>query len=432
MQRESIKKAIIIFLAFLALFFTVGYAVANHYFNQLSIKRQDIGHDIIETQNSATDGSIGVKKPEDAPKPQEPEDKGPKEKTILLVGTDRSGYLTDSMMAIRIDLKSKRVSIFSIPRDYRVELTKDVQKTLRYYKKHIKLTEIHSYAKMAKHESPISLTTKAIEELTGLKFDHIVLIKLKAFKSVVDAVGGVEVYVPRNMNYDDPHQRLHIHLTRGYHLLNGAQAEGLVRFRKNNDLTGYGDFGRMEMQQYFLKEFVKKLISVESALNFNEIFDAVKDFVQTDATLNDALYLLNEMKDVDLSHVYSHTLPGEDAWIGGGYYYNPPEISELRKFVKEQIAVDLQPQKEIIKDPIVILNGNGKSKMASKFKTKLEEVGYNISSIGDYSGTRKLKTRIYVKKQADGQDLQQYFNLSEIIVDENIENITIVLGQIEE
>ncbi len=430
MQRESLKKAAIIFLVSLVVVLGAGYAMANHYFKQLILERTDINHSIIEQPNNG-DNQTGDGN-NDSVSPVPKEDNKPRIKTILLAGTDRSGYRTDSMMAIRIDLSSKRISLFSIPRDYRIELTKDVQKSIKHYANYIKLTELHAFAKMADQDSPISFTAKAIEELTGLKFDHIVVFKIKAFRKVVDAVGGVKVYVPKNMDYDDPHQKLHIHLKRGYHLLDGKQAEELVRFRKNNNGSGYGDFGRMEMQQYFLKEFVKKLVSLESALNFNEIFDAIKDFVQTDITLSQALMLLSEVKDIDLSNVYSHTLPGEDKWIKGGYYYNPPKISELHDFVDEQVAIDVKPQVTSKDSEIIMLNGTGKGKMAAKFKQKMEDAGYNIVSIGDYHGERKLKTRIIVKSEAEGQDLKQFFNLSEIIVDAEIENTTIVLGQIEE
>lgn len=55
-------------------------------------------------------------------------------------------------------------------------------------------------------------------------------IQIPAFKRLVDAVGGVEVYVPQNYHYDDPTQNLYIHLEKGTQLLNGKQAEGLVRF----------------------------------------------------------------------------------------------------------------------------------------------------------------------------------------------------------
>ncbi len=429
MKRQSIKKAFIIFLATLIVVFTAGYAMANHYFNQLSLEVTEIDHSIIQ-QPSEVEVVDATEQSSSAENDDEPVEN---QKTILLLGTDKSGYLTDSMLVVRLDLTAKRISLFSIPRDYKIELTEDVQEAIQHYAKYIKLTELHSYAKSADQDSPVSFTAKAIEELTDLKFDHIVVFKLEAFEEVVDAVGGVEVYVPQSMNYDDPLQDLHIHFEPGYHLLNGKEAEGLVRFRKNNDLSGYGDFGRMEMQQYFLKEFVKKLISLESALNFNEIFDAIKDFVQTDASLNDALFLLNEVKDVDFSQVYSHTLPGKDYWSeSGGYYYNPPEISELHDFVAQQIAIDLQPIVEKTNKSLIILNGSGKGKMAAKYEEKMEEAGYTVDSIGDYNGERKLKTRIIVQNEAEGQDLKQFFNLSEIIIDEDVETITIILGQIEE
>ncbi len=429
MQRQTIKKAIIIFFAVLLVVSSVGYAIANHYFNQLNLERTEITDNIIE---QPTEVDTTADKTDNEIKPLQPAEQVPVHKTILLVGTDKSGYLTDSMMAIRFDLTAKRISLFSIPRDYKIELTDTIQEKLRHYARYIKLTELHSYAKAAAQDSPISFTAKAIEELTDLKFDHIVVFKIKAFQKVVDAVGGVEVYIPSSMHYDDPLQDLHIHLERGYHLLDGKEAEGLVRFRKNNDLSGYGDFGRMEMQQYFLKEFVKKLISLESALNFNEIFDAIKDFVQTDATLNDALFLLNEVKDIDFSQVYSHTLPGKDDWVNGGYYYSPPPVAELHSFVAQQLAIDLQPAADSKSQSLIILNGSGKARLAAKFQERVEAAGYTVASIGNYNGEHKLKTRIYVQTEAEGQDLKQFFNLSEIIVDQDIEQITIVLGQIEE
>lgn len=419
MQKSSKKKTILTIIGIVVLVLSVAYAWTNHYYSQLNINREVINEPVINNN--------------DQENPTQP--LTPKEDpitTFLLVGTDESGYLTDSMLAVRIDFENKTTSLFSVPRDYMVELSDKVQGDINYYSRYIKLTELHSYAKSAEYSSPISLTTKAIEELLGFEFDHIVLFSIDAFKNVVDAVGGVEVYVPVAMNYYDPVQNLRINLQPGQQLLDGELAEGFVRYRKDNYNNGYGDFGRMEMQQYFLKEFVKKLLSVESLLNFNEVFESIKDFVQTDASLNDALFLVSKVKDLDFDRIYSHTLPGKNRIINGKYFLAPPDINELHSLVKEMIAIDNGDVATSKEYDIVVLNGTDKLKMASKYREILLEEGYNVVSIGDYYGDKAIKTQIVVPDDSLGQDLKQLFDFSEIIVDTTAENITIILGRIEE
>lgn len=418
MQKASKKRTVITVIGIVIIVLSVAYAWTNHYYSQLNIEREMIETPVIDTpQNISTEPITPKEDPIT---------------TILLVGTDVGGNLTDSMMAVRIDFDNKTTSLFSVPRDYKIDLSKKTQSDINVYKNHIKLTELHSYAKHAQLKSPVSLTAKAIEEMLGFEFDHIVLFSIDAFKNVVDAVGGVDVYVPVTMNYYDPTQDLYINLQPGNQHLDGELAEGFVRFRTDNYKRGYGDFGRMEMQQYFLKEFIKKLVSVESLLNFNEVFNSVKEFVQTDATLNDSLYLLSRVKDLDFDRIYAHTLPGVVKTIEGASYVVPPNIDELHEFVRDCIDVDsgeIQSSKEY---DIVVLNGTGKMKMAAKYKEILTGKGYNVISIGDYYQEKTTKTRIVVPNEALGQDLKQLFNFSEIIVDSSVENITVILGRIEE
>ena len=86
-------------------------------------------------------------------------------------------------------------------------------------------------------------------------------------RQIVDAMGGVWFDVPRNMNYDDPYQDLHIHQEKGYRLLTGDDAMQVLRYRHDNDMRyGYpdGDLGRIKTQQGLLKAMIEQLMSLKN------------------------------------------------------------------------------------------------------------------------------------------------------------------------
>lgn len=107
-----------------------------------------------------------------------------------------------------------------------------------------------------------------MSEQLGIPVDYTVSVNLKGFTALVDAIGGVDFDVPINMDYDDPIQNLSIHFKKGVQHLSGADALRVVRFRHNNDGSGYGseDLGRMATQQKFLKAVAKKMLSAGNIL----------------------------------------------------------------------------------------------------------------------------------------------------------------------
>lgn len=356
---------------------------------------------------------------------------------ILLMGTDKSGLRTDTMMVIHYNQKTKTTSLFSIPRDYRIEVSDELKELIHYRSDHMKMTEMHSYGKAADYSSPASLTTQVAEELMNIKIDHFVLINIAGFKKVVDSVGGVEVNVPQNLEYHDPSQDLHISLKAGLQTLDGEMAEQFVRFRQSNSHKGYGDFGRMEMQQYFLTAFVKKLFSANSIFNMTQIYASLTEFVTTDATLEDAIGILNTAKDADLKRVYAHTLPSVSETINGGSYQIPPPTEELIAFVQDTIESDKAPLEDSKQIPIKILNGTSKKDLTESTKEMLTLAGYTITDAVKYNGARTMRTRIVVPREGLGHDLKAYFEFSEVVVDptqfkeEDPEMILVILGSIQ-
>ena len=95
----------------------------------------------------------------------------------------------------------------------------------------------------SRYNDGIGALKKQVKTLVGFTPDFYVKVDLEMFVELVDLVGGVEFYVPQDMNYDDPWQDLHIHLEEGLQVLDGEKAMELVRFRRYSE----GDIKRVEV-----------------------------------------------------------------------------------------------------------------------------------------------------------------------------------------
>lgn len=228
--------------------------------------------------------------------------------TFALLGKDVKGSNTDTIMLVRYDTQNQTVGMTSIPRDTAVE--RDWQKN----------PKINS-AFYAKNGGP-DVLKQEIKNTFGIPIDYYVLIDLKGFIALVDELGGVEVYIPEDMNYDDPTpgEELHIHYTTGTHHLTGKQAMEVVRFRHNNDGTGYTDTGRAEMQRQVLLALAKKVVSWGSVTKVSSFLDIFRTYVKTDLSASDMLYFATQAMGVDLSSgVSQETLPGRGDGVVGNY-----------------------------------------------------------------------------------------------------------------
>lgn len=216
--------------------------------------------------------------------------------TILLSGIDNDAGGSDTNILMRFDAVNKSIDLVSLPRD---SLMASGHK-LNY-----------AYARGGTEQ-----LREEIADLLGVPVDFFVSVDLKGFIKLVDEIGGVDFDVPINMDYDDPYQDLHIHFTKGLQHLDGQAAMEVVRFRHNNDGTGYGteDIGRIGTQQAFLKAVAQKLLKLENISAMAEVF---MNYVKTDLTLGNLVWLANEALSMGgMDAVSFATLPGD----GTGYY----------------------------------------------------------------------------------------------------------------
>ena len=220
---------------------------------------------------------------------------------ILVSGLDDDNGGSDTNMLVRFDAENKKIDVVSLPRD-----------TLMHNEyRNNKLN--FAYAK-----GGTELLMEQIENLLGVPVDFYVTVNLKGFIALVDQIDGVDFDIPINMDYDDPYQDLHIHFTKGPRHLNGQEAMEVVRFRHNNDGTGYGteDIGRIGTQQAFLKAVAKQLLQIGNVKNIPALVDIFCTYLKTDLTTGNLVWLGNEALNIGTENIHFATLPGD----GSGYY----------------------------------------------------------------------------------------------------------------
>ncbi len=226
---------------------------------------------------------------------------------VLLIGPDVSGANYDSLMIVSIDEKSNEVKLINLPRDiyidYSKELKNELKKAWSSYNKSkgiYKINAAHTIGKKLEYKKDsgrfgnpeYDFTADLIEEVFGIYIDDFVYVKPSSFRRIVDYFGGVEIDVPYLMKYSDPTQDLKINIKKGLQTLNGAQAEGFVRFRQGVDEKGksvsIGDIERKKNQVTFVKAFMDQHLTLKNIGKFITIFNDMHEYVTTSLTAEKA------------------------------------------------------------------------------------------------------------------------------------------------
>lgn len=200
---------------------------------------------------------------------------------ILVMGVDRVldapigspesfNGRSDSMFIIRLDPNDRSINILSIPRDTQVPIP-------GYGVTKINAANVYGGAALA--QEVVS------EKLNGIEIDRYVRLDTSGLSALVDAVGGVEVNVPKRMKYVDKTQKLNIDLYTGIQILNGEQAEGFARFRYDEE----GDLGRIKRQQIILKAIKTKLASPTVVLRLNDLINVMQKHVESSLSFDEMM-----------------------------------------------------------------------------------------------------------------------------------------------
>lgn len=249
--------------------------------------------------------------------------------TILVSGVDNSNGGSDTNILVAVDAAGGKIYGVSIPRD-----TKAVIRG--------KSHKINAAYAMGGMEG----LAEVVSTQLGIPVDYTVKVDLGGFVALVDAIEGVDFFVPIDMDYDDPYQDLSIHLKQGMQHLNGEDAMKVVRFRHNNDGTGYGneDIGRMDTQQDFLLTVARQTLQVENLDKLDDFVRIFQSHVETDLSLGNLAWLGKAAVEMGAENIAFSTLPGE--WKSPYIYLEQETVlalvnEHLNPYVEPRTAQDV-------------------------------------------------------------------------------------------
>ena len=372
---------------------------------------------------------------------------------ILGVSEDISTPLTDTIIVAAYNPKTQKATLLSIPRDTFIG---DSKLRADSYDK------INAVYQKYGAEGVI----KKVNKLTGLNLKNYIVISNNALVELVDEIGGVKFDVPMNMDYDSYAQNLHIHLKKGLQTLDGKQAEGLVRFRKNNNYTTYSaeygndDFGRMRTQREFLKEVAKQTLKAGNITKIGNLFDIVKRNVKTNISdWNQVKEYIPYAIEFNTDNIQMDSIPGDSSRIpaGTGLWFFLADETATEKMVEEifsnqnssETAEELNTTnttntnntasnkstsstKTNSKIKIELLNGSGTKSNLNKVKEDLESKGYNVYKTNTTSTTQNT-TIIYRSNLSDDviDDIKSILGTGVISSSskKSTVNMTIIIGK---
>ena len=257
--------------------------------------------------------------------------------TVLILGRDTGGGgNTDTMLLASYDVTNQKATVMSIPRDTMVNVSWDIKR----------INSVYNY--YGGGDRGIQYLYKEIAQLVGFEPDYQVVVEWDAVGQIVDAMGGVWFDVPRNMNYDDPYQDLHIHQEKGYRLLTGDDAMQVLRYRHDNDMRyGYpdGDLGRIKTQQAFLTAMVDQLLQIKNVTKINQFIQVFQNNVETDLSFQNILWFAQQaiLGGLSMENVEFVTMPNRTASCWSRTYQNyqsyvVPNADELLELVNTKLS----------------------------------------------------------------------------------------------
>jgi len=238
---------------------------------------------------------------------------GPPSLTILVSGVASEGYLyglADAIRVVRVDFQRQTISVLALPRDLWVEIPGIADHGVSQGKlnqAYFYGTEGMGFFDGSGYGSGLLAAT--LQEEFGLEIDHYLAVNLAAFRNIIDAMGGVDVYFS-NPVYIKKFEKPKLYLKAGSHHLTGKQAENVVRSRIES-----GDLGRIDHQSVVLKAVAEKMLSPAGLQRIPSLIQLARNYVLTDLSPAeiDQLICLSEKTDPQ-NGISFLTIPADQLW----------------------------------------------------------------------------------------------------------------------
>ncbi len=244
---------------------------------------------------------------------------------ILILGVDdgqQGEQQADTILVLSFSNDTGKTRLISIPRDTWINSNANTGK----------LGAMYSWG-------GANLMVRQVSSLLGISIHQFVIIDMKTFVDLIDVLGGIDIYVEENMDYEDPNSGLSIHIEQGYQHLNGEECQKYLRYRGEK----LGDVGRVQRQQKFIKALYAKVLQLETIPKLPAIADIFRNRMETSAEIFDSAHLANVLRRMNSESPTTTMLPGyensEGLWI--------PNFPEIQTRMSEIFpSQDIVPQEE--------------------------------------------------------------------------------------
>ncbi len=338
---------------------------------------------------------------------------------ILILGIGGQGHeapnLTDTIMVISIDPKTKDAAMLSIPRDLYVKIPASAKTRTQYGK----INAANAYG------GP-ELAAQTVSNVIGVPIHYYVLIDFSGFRQAVDAVGGVDINVPTAIydpQYPCDNERggyCPFKIAAGPQHMNGTVALRYARSRKSTS-----DFDRAARQQLVIAAVRQKALQLSTLTNpvkLTQLIDAVGSHVKTDIQPAEIKKIAALAKDIDPAKTPQKVLDtdSKDALLVGGTniidgagYIEVPKLgnfnySDIQDMVKNIFADHYLIDENAL---IEVQNGSGLPGIAARVVQSLQAAHYNVGApvnaadrytktvLYDYTGGKKPYTINYLEQR---------------------------------
>lgn len=338
---------------------------------------------------------------------------------ILILGIGGAGHeapnLSDTIMVVSLDPKTKDTAMLSIPRDLYVKIPASSNTRAQYGK----INAANAYG------GP-ELAARTVSNVIGVPIHYYILVDFSGFRQAVDAVGGVDINVPTAI-YDSTYP---CDNERGgfcpFKIAAGMQhMDGTVALRYSRSRHSTSDFDRAARQQMVIAALRQKALTLSTLTNpvkLTALIQAVGDHVKTDIQPNEMTKLASLVKDIDPAKTPQKVLDtdSKDALLVGGTniidgagYIEVPKIGNFNYTDIQDIVKSIFTDHYIVDEnaKLEVQNGSGIAGIAGSVVKSLQSAHYNVGDatnaadhytstiLYDYTGGKKPYTINYLEQR---------------------------------
>ncbi len=338
--RKKILKWSVLFIALTVISVSAftGYAYWKFTKNISEPNVNDLENNLNNTENGTTNNTNQQQEPIiiDDPKLED------QSFAVLLIGLDqRPGAIsnnTDAIIVSIVNPSTEKVSLLSIPRDTKVYIPNyGYDKINGVYAKGEHERILQEQNGQISTVSGATLLMDILSDLLDIPIEYYVKVDFQGFKTIIDQLGGLEVYVDRDMYYYSAADGTYINLNKGLQNLNGENALDFARFRKSLDGNDSNDFERNQRQQELIKVFVDELVSINGISKIFGILDIAGEHIKINIDSDEINALFWKYKGIKSSDI--QTIKMESYWENPYVMIEQNELERIQLEVKKALEI---------------------------------------------------------------------------------------------